>query len=176
MAFIETGDTGTNFERVFASRPEVYAAWRQLVTAIQANMDPRRYELATLAAARRMGSSYCMLAHGSILARDHMDAETVVAAATDHHAAGLDPVDAAVMDLADQIATDAPAVDQADIDRLREHGLSDPEILDVILTAAARCFFTKVVDGSGAQPDASYRDLDPAFRDPLTVGRPIAAE
>src|SRR3954466_7452660 len=155
MAFIETGDTGTNFERVFASRPEVYAAWRALVTAIQANMDPRRYELATLAAARRMGSSYCMLAHGSLLAREHMDADTVVAAATDHHSAGLDPVEVAVMDLADQVATDAPSVEQADIDRLRDAGLGDPESLDVlptaaapgvILAAAARSFFPKAMD------------------------------
>src|SRR3954466_6330489 len=107
MAFIETGESGTNFERVFASRPEVYAAWRQLVTAIQANMDPQRYELATLAAARRMRSSYCMLAHGSLLARAHLPAETVAAAATDHRAAGLEPLEVAVMDLADQIATDA---------------------------------------------------------------------
>src|SRR4051794_968909 len=176
MTFIETGDTGTNFERVFASRPEVYAAWRQLVMAIQANMDPRRYELATLAAARRMGSSYCMLAHGSLLAREHLPAETVAAAATDHHAAGLEPLEVAVMDLADQVATDATSVTQADVDRLRELGLTDPEILDVILTAAARSFFTKVIDGSGAQPDASYNDLDPALRDVLTVGRPIAAD
>jgi len=31
-------------------------------------MDMRRYELATLAAARRLGSSYCMLGHGKVLA------------------------------------------------------------------------------------------------------------
>ena len=56
-----------NFTRAFSPRPGVYAAWRQLNEAIKANMEPRRYELATLAAARRIGSSYCMLAHGSIL-------------------------------------------------------------------------------------------------------------
>jgi hypothetical protein len=35
--------------------------------SISANMDHRRYELATLAAARRLRSSYCMLAHGSVV-------------------------------------------------------------------------------------------------------------
>ena len=44
--------------------PSVYAAWRQLNGAIKAGMDLRRYELATVAAARRLRSSYCMLAHG----------------------------------------------------------------------------------------------------------------
>ena len=54
-------------ERAFAERPEVYAAWVQLNGAIKAGMDPRRYELATLAAARRLRSSYCCLAHGTVL-------------------------------------------------------------------------------------------------------------
>jgi hypothetical protein len=47
----------TNMELAFAERPDVYAAWGQLLGAIKANMDLRRYELATLAAARRLHSS-----------------------------------------------------------------------------------------------------------------------
>ena len=49
----------TNYERAFELRPEVYAAWVQLNSAIKAGMDLRRYELATLAAARPLRSSYC---------------------------------------------------------------------------------------------------------------------
>src|SRR3954464_3529815 len=123
MTFIETGDGGgTNFERVFASRPEVYSAWRQLVMAIQADMDPRRYELATMAAARRMRSSYCMLAHGSVLLEQWMAPEELRAVVTDHHSAGLDEADVAIMDLAEKVADDATSVTQADVDRLRELG------------------------------------------------------
>ncbi|HXQ85658.1 MAG TPA: carboxymuconolactone decarboxylase family protein, partial [Gaiella sp.] len=59
----------TNFEVAFAERPDVYAAWVELNGAIKASMDLRRYELATLAAARRLRSSYCCLAHGSVLAQ-----------------------------------------------------------------------------------------------------------
>ena len=44
----------TNYERAFQQRPAVYAAWGQLNGAIKAGMDLRRYELATLAAARRL--------------------------------------------------------------------------------------------------------------------------
>lgn len=47
----------TNHERAFAERPDVYAAWQQLNAAIKANMDLRRYELVTLAAARRLRST-----------------------------------------------------------------------------------------------------------------------
>jgi hypothetical protein len=36
-----------------------------------------------------------------------------------------------------------------------------------------RCFFTKIVDGLGFQPDAAYRELDESLREALVVGRPI---
>jgi uncharacterized peroxidase-related enzyme len=163
-----------NFTRAFSLRPEVYAAWLGLNGAIKAGMDLRRYELATIAAARRLRSSYCMLAHGSVLANRFMEPDAVRAVATDPAAAGLDALDAAVMELAEKVVSDATAVTQADIDRLRELGLPDAEILGVVLAAAARSFFSKTLDAVGALPDRKYEAMEPALRDALTVGRPIA--
>jgi uncharacterized peroxidase-related enzyme len=165
-----------NFTRVFSLHPEVYLAWRALNGAVKSNMDLRRYELATIAAARRLRSSYCALAHGTVLLEKFLDAQTLQAVMTDHAEAGLDPVDVAVMDLADKIASDASAVVQQDIDRLRQLGLTDVEIFDVVLAAAARCFFSKVLDAVGAAPDAKYGRMDPELADTLTVGRAIAQD
>jgi uncharacterized peroxidase-related enzyme len=163
-----------NFTRAFSLRPEVYAAWRQLNGAIKANMDLRRYELATVAAARRLRSSYCTLAHGSVLMSRFLAPEEVRALVQDPRTADLDPADRAVMDLADKVADDATAVESADVDRLRSLGLTDAEILDVVLAAAARCFFSKILDALCAEPDAKYSELEPELRDTLAVGRPIA--
>jgi uncharacterized peroxidase-related enzyme len=162
----------TNVERAFEHRPEVFAAWQQLNGAIKAGMDLRRYELATLAAARRLRSSYCCLAHGTVL-RDTFG-EPVVEIARDHRTAGLDEVDVAVMDLAEQVAEDAGSITDADLQRLRELGLSDTDIMDVVLAAAARAFLTKTLDSLGVRPDAFYRELEPELREVLVVGRPIA--
>jgi uncharacterized peroxidase-related enzyme len=157
-----------NFTQAFSLRPEVYSAWRQLNGAIKSGMDLRRYELATLAAATRLRSSYCTLAHGSVLmGKEFLSPDEVTAAVSDHRSAGLDETEVAVMDLAAKVVTDATAVEQADIDRLRSLGLSDQDILDVVLTAAARCFFSKVLDALSAEPDEKYAGLDPALR----VGR-----
>jgi len=134
-----------NFVRAFSLRPEVYTAWKGLNGAVKGGMDLRRYELATLAAATRLRSSYCTLAHGSVLMDRFLEPETVMAAVIDHQSAGLDETDVAVMDLAAKVATDATSVNQADVDRLRSCGLSDQDILDVVLAAAARCFFSKVL-------------------------------
>jgi uncharacterized peroxidase-related enzyme len=159
-----------NFERAFAERPEVLAAWVQLNTAIKAGMD-RRYELATLAAARRLRSSYCCLMHGTVLREQF--GERVLDIAVDHRSAGLDEVDVAVMDLAERVVDDATAIGDADLKPLRDLGLSETEIMDVVLAAAARCFFSKTLDGIGVLPDASFRDLEPQLLDVLVVGRPI---
>jgi uncharacterized peroxidase-related enzyme len=173
MTFIEAvGEP--NYEAAFSLRADVYDAWQTLLGTIKEGVDPRRYELATVAAARRMRSSYCMLAHGSVLVEKYMPTEALQAIVADHHAAGLDEVDVAVMDLAEKVADDATSVTQEDVDRLRGLGLSDKDVLDVVLAAAARCFFTKVVDGVGAQPDPKYSALEPGLRDALVVGRPIA--
>jgi len=163
-----------NFTRAFSHRPAVYAAWRRLNRAIKSSMDVRRYELATIAAARRLRSSYCTLAHGSVLIDKFLDAESVKAVVADHCNAGLSTTDIAVIDLADKVAGDASSIQASDIERLRSVGLSDEEILDVVLAAAARCFFAKILDALGVQADAKYGDLDPDIRDVLTVGRAIA--
>lgn len=163
-----------NFTKGFALRPDVYAAWRQLNGSIKGHMDLRRYELATLAAASRLRSSYCSLAHGSVLLDQFLSPEGVRAVVGDHQTGELDAVDAATIDLADKVAHDATSVTQADVDRLRSLGFTDTEVLDVVLAAAARCFFSKALDGLGIEADAKYTQLDPDVRDALTVGRSIA--
>lgn len=156
-----------NYVRAFSARPAVYRAWAQLNGAIRAH-DVRRYELATLAAARRLRSSYCSLAHGKVLAEQFFDADTVRSLP-----AGLDAADIAVMEFAAKVATDATSINAADVDHLRALGISDEDIVDVVLAAAARCFFSKALDALGVQPDAIYAELEPQLRDALTVGRPI---
>ena len=120
--------------------------------------------LATIAAAQQLRSSYCSIAHGKVLVEKF----------------GLRPGDAlseeeqAVQELARKVAADALSVTDADYERLRGFGLSDDEIFDVVLAAAARSFFCKSIDGTGVQPDAQYRELvEPGVLEALTVGRPI---
>jgi alkylhydroperoxidase family enzyme len=161
-----------NSELAFEERPDVFEAWKQLNGAVKANMDLRRYELATLAAAQRLRSSYCALAHGKVLI-DQFD-EPVAAIARDRASAGLDDVDLAVMELADRVVDNATGITEADLQKLRDLGLSDVDIMDVVLAASVRCFFSKTLDALGVLPDASFRELPPELLDVLVVGRPIA--
>jgi alkylhydroperoxidase family enzyme len=162
----------TNFERAFEERPGVYAAWRGLVTAILENMELRRYELATFAAAQRLRSTYCSIMHGNVL-RNQVG-EDIVAIVNDRDSV-LNEVDLAVMDLAERVVDDATSITEDDLQRLRDLGLTDPEIMDVVLAAAARCFFSKTLDALCVQADAQFQELAAELKDAFVVGRPIAA-
>lgn len=159
-----------NFERAFAQRPEVYAAWVGLNTTIKAGMDPRRYELVSIAVARALTSSYCALAHASAaLSRDLATPEELL------DPSSLPEAEQAIVAFAERIAGDATAIAAEHVEALRAHGLGEQEITDVIVAATARCFFAKTLDAAGAQADAKYAALEPAaLREALTVGRPIA--
>src|SRR4051794_4347736 len=164
-----------NYVRVLAHRPDVVEAWKGLMGTVRSSMDWRRYELATLAAARAIRSSYCCLAHAKVmLGQDWFTQDEIVDVLGG--AGPLDEVDRAVMDYAARVASDASAITQADVDALKAVGLSDREILDVALAAGLRCFFSKTLDAVGAMPDAQFRTVfDDELREALTVGRPVAA-
>lgn len=160
------------FSEVFSHHPEAYAAWKQLITVIRGQMDTRRCELITLAAARTVRSSYCSVAHGKILADRWYGTDGVVAIMADHREAGLDDVDVAVMDFAAKSASDPTLVTAEDVQGLRDLGLSERDILDVVLATAARCFFATVVESLAAGPDRELMDpLPESLRETLLVGR-----
>jgi uncharacterized peroxidase-related enzyme len=165
-----------NYAKIFSHRPEVMAAWSGLLASIRGHLDTRRYELVTLAAARALRSSYCMLAHGSVLLQKFYSTEQMAAIAGDPATAELAPADVAMMAFAEKLARDASTITEADVRALREHGLTDPEIFDIAATAAARCFFSKLLDALGAEPDAAYDDLDDGLKRRLTPGRPISRD
>jgi len=164
-----------NYVRLFARRPAVYDAWAQLNGAIKAGMDLRRYELATIAAARELRSSYCTLAHGQVLARRFLEPEQVRDLVANGSTEAIDELEAAVMDLAEKVAADPTSVTQADVARLLDLGASEDDVFDVVLAAAARCFFSSVLEALAVAPDAEFTDqLRPDLAKALTVGRPIA--
>ena len=162
-----------NYLSLFALRPEVYDAWAKLIGSIRDNMDLRRYELATLAAAQALSSSYCSLAHGLVLKEKFFDAAELTNVVNGE---ASEDIDKAVMALARNVAIDASRITEADIAPLRQLGLADADIFDVVLAAAARAFFSKTLDGTGTEPDREYRDLlGSGLSDRLAVGRPIEA-
>lgn len=149
------------YERAFATRPEVYAAWRGLAGTILAGMDARLCEVATLGAARALRSTYCSLAHGAVLLERHLDEQALLGLVDAADTGAVDEAanrDEAVAAFAARVARSGPDIDQADIDALLAHGLTEQEVLDIVLAAAARCFFSTVLDATGTLADADLAE------------------
>lgn len=156
--------------------PQALTAWRQLVRAITTHMPLRRYELVTLAAALGAGSAHCRLAHGRKSLRFFSDAE-LIRIASDYREPSLVPeiltaAEVAAMEYAEQLSRDPLVMRDADNEKLRAHGFSDREIVDISLAAAARNFYSRAVlalavdvdvmpDISGRLHDALLQGLSP---------------
>jgi len=163
-----------NLVKAFSHRPDVMDGFDHLLGCIKTHMDMRRYELVTLAAAKELTSSYCMLAHGSVMLQEVCDADQLKEIVNDPAGSLLDDTDKAVMQFATKVVRDATSVTKEDVTTLRQYGLSEADIFDVTAAAAIRCFFSKTLDALGVLPDAQYASFDPELRRVLVVGRPIS--
>lgn len=114
-----------------------------------------------------------MLAHGALLRKNFFSADQLAAIVKDFRSAGLSPEEVALMSFAQKVSTQARQVSEQDIDELRGYGLSDEEILFVVLASTARNFFSKTLDALGAVPDEAYLELEPELLKVLALGRPF---
>lgn len=164
-----------NYTAAFSSRPDVAAVWNTLNATVRESMPRRRFEIATIAAARTLRSTYCTAAHTSLLREVCNDETTMTAIADDPTGAGLGAEDRAVYEFATKVARDASSVEQSDVDALRAVGLSDGDVADVVFAVAARAFFATVLDGLGARLDDEIAArFAPDMLASVTVGRPPA--
>lgn len=158
----------------FSTHPDVATAWAELNLTIRGGMDRRRFEIVTIAAARTRRSTYCTVAHSGFLRDVCGDGQTARALALAPDGSTLSALDAALYVFATKVAEDASAIEQSDVDTLRQHGLSDAEVADVVFAVAARAFFATVLDGLGARLDAATATtFDRDVLQAMVVGRPV---
>jgi uncharacterized peroxidase-related enzyme len=163
-----------NYAPAFSSRPDVARAWNALNLAVRGGMDRRRFEIATIAAARARRSTYCTAAHSAFLRDVCGDEAAMQAIAEAPDGSALPEQDRAVYVFASKVAADASSVGQDDVDALRSAGLSDAEVADVVFAVGARLFFTAVLDGLGAELDQQTAStFAPALLQSMVVGRPV---
>lgn len=157
----------------FTPRPDLLPIYTDFVEKIRGgfSLPVRDWRLITLIAAKHIPSTYCSYVYAQQLVGDLGSREQVIAVQRDFRKAGLSQRDVEMLAYAEQIAKDASQVTQDNIDRLRGAGFTDQQICDIALCASFRCFVSRFFDAVGAGPEAVYVDPDPAFREPLTVGR-----
>jgi len=163
-----------NYAKVFCHRPEIIGLWANMLGGIRSHVDPRRFELVTLAAAHALRSSYCSLAHAKALS-EYFSTEDIRVMLED----STDTVDSltegevAMMAYARKVATHPSKITAGEVETLKSSGFSDAEIFDITAVATARAFFSGLVEGLGAEADVSFMEMDEELRRVLAVGRPV---
>jgi AhpD family alkylhydroperoxidase len=140
-------DAGTVFThtRAMGVNPEAYAAFETLIRAVVPSIGLRTYELATLGAARAIGSTHCLLAHGrKSLRAGILDERQLLDFATGTPD-GLTAADIAVVAYSEKLSTDPGAMTDADSRTLRDAGFSDRQIVDITLAASARNYLSRAL-------------------------------
>ena len=161
-----------NYAKVFSHRPEVMGLWAQLQAGIRKHMDRRRFELVTFAAAHALRSTLCSLAHGKALTTWFSE-QDVLAIARGEVPDSVTAAEAAMLDYSRKVARDATSVTAEDVEALKRHQFQDAEIFDIAATAAARAFWTKLLEGLGVEAEPSLRAMKGELREALVVGRPL---
>lgn len=156
--------------QAMAVNPEAHAAFEALVHAIVPSIGVRVYEAATLGAARAIGSTHCLLAHGRRSLRVGVLDEAGLAAFGQGDDSAFTPQEQVVVRYADRLSRDPSAMTDRDTQELRDAGFTDRQIVDITLAAAARNYFSRALQAL-AVPVDPVPGLPPAVVTALTGER-----
>ena len=157
------------------ARPDLLPAYTEFYKKVLDGftLTMREWRLITLVAAKHIPSTYCSHVYGKQLLEHLGSKEAVLAVQRDFRKAGLPAKDVEMLAYAEKVTRDAKSISQADIDRLRAVGFTDPQISDIALCAAFRNFVSRFFDAMGAGTEAAFLDADEDFRKAMTVGRKV---
>ncbi len=93
--------------------------------------------------------------------------------ATDFRNAGLSKKDVAMLDYAEKITLRSNEINEDEVQKLREVGWSDKEILDIAALTCYRNFIARMADALGVELTEDYRNLSKDYVDALMVGKKL---
>lgn len=151
-----------NVFRVYAFRPERFSAWfshyRQLHVPTD-NLSTADREMVAVVVSMANGCLYCLVAHGAALREALGDPVVADRITLDWRRAGLDERRRAICAYAEKLTRTPTECDEADLDVLRDLGLSDEEVWDVAEITAMYNFTNRLAMAAGQLPNEEYHYL-----------------
>ena len=111
-------------------------------------------ELIAVVACAANGCEYCVGHHAAALRAYWRDEDRVRTAAVDHRALDLPERTRSMLEYAEQLTRDPAAASEQHIHAMREHGLSDEDILTVNLVASYFNFVNRIAERLGVSHSA----------------------
>jgi uncharacterized peroxidase-related enzyme len=152
-----------NVFRAYSFRPERLSAWFahfRLVMEGTPGLSDAEREMIAVVVSMANGCLYCLVAHGASLRQAWGDPVMADRITLDwRRAEGLSERQRAICALAEKVTKRPVECEEADLDALRAHGLSDADVWDVIEVAAMYNFTNRLAQAGGQIPNAEYHAL-----------------
>ena len=93
--------------------------------------------------------------------------------AHDYRDAGLERRDEAMLEYAEKMTLKPSEMSEKDVQKLRDVGWTDREILDIAAVTSYRNFITRMADALGVELTEDYRNLRRDYVESLMVGKQL---
>jgi uncharacterized peroxidase-related enzyme len=148
-----------NVLRVYALRPKHLELWNafydDLMRGDSGLTKPQREMIAVVVSTANR-CHYCMVSHGAYLRKLTEDPILVEQLRTNYKYADIEPRERAMLDFAVKLTEDPQHCSEDDVERLREAGWSDEDIMDITQVAAMFNFTNRLASGLGWLPNDEF--------------------
>jgi uncharacterized peroxidase-related enzyme len=142
-----------------AHRPaefRAFFAYHDALMERDGGLSPAEREMIVVATSAVNDCLYCVIAHGAVLrirAKDPLLADYL---AIDYRRADLTPRQRAIIEFAVKLAGAPQTVEEADLDRLRDHGLDEDDVWDVGAITALFALSNRMAQVTGMAPNEEF--------------------
>lgn len=171
-------DTPVNWFTSQSERPDILEATWAIFKGIllQGELPPTVKELISVAIAMQNNCRYCIMAHTKALEGMGVPAEVIQSCATDPELAQIPPPQRAMVKFGLKAARNPQSVTDDDFQLLRDHGLTDGEIIEVAMVAACANFLDIWADVSGILLDGQGSGSSESGAQNVTVRADIRSD
>ena len=151
-----------NVLRLYALRPSHLLAWNAHHDELMkgdSSLSKAEREMIAVVVSVENECRYCIAAHSAVLRKLTKDAALADQVAADHHAAMISDRMKAALDYAVKLTREPATMTGEDVQRLRDTGWTDEDVMDIAEVAAMFNFSNRLASGLGWAPNPEYETL-----------------
>jgi uncharacterized peroxidase-related enzyme len=151
-----------NVLRLYALRPLHLLAWNAHYEELMkgdSGLSKAEREMIAVVVSIANDCRYCIAAHSAALRKLTKDAALADQVAVDHRSAAIPERTKAALDYAFKLTREPATMTDADVQRLRDAGWSDEDVMDIAEVTAMFNMSNRMASGLGWEPNPEYETL-----------------
>lgn len=152
-----------NVLRAYAFKParlrNFISLYNELMLSEDSGLTPLEREMIAVVVSSANRCYYCLIAHGAAVRELSGDPQLGEMLVTNYRVAPLPARQRAMLDFAHRLTTAPEAIDEADRQALRAHGLSEPDLFDVCEVAAFFSYTNRMAAALDLMPNPEYHAM-----------------